>query len=39
MIAAKFNHCDTIKLLVDNKADVYLVNEGYTAMEVAAKNN
>lgn len=38
MIAAKFNHHETAKLLVEYQCDYLIVNEGYTAMEVAAKN-
>lgn len=38
MIAAKFNHLETVKLLLDRGADINLLNEGYTAMEIAAKN-
>ncbi|CAK71714.1 unnamed protein product (macronuclear) [Paramecium tetraurelia] len=39
IIAAKFNHHETAKLLIQNEADYFFENEGYTAMEIAAKND
>ncbi|CAD8157141.1 unnamed protein product [Paramecium pentaurelia] len=39
MIAAKFNHYETANLLISNQADYFLENEGYTPMEIAAKND
>ncbi|CAD8062613.1 unnamed protein product [Paramecium sonneborni] len=38
IVAAKFNHHETAKLLIENQADFLLENEGFTAMEIAAKN-
>ncbi|CAD8068960.1 unnamed protein product [Paramecium sonneborni] len=37
IVAAKFNHYETAKLLIENQADFLLENEGFTAMEIAVK--
>lgn len=40
MVAAKFDHVDSSRIFVEQcNADIYALNDGLTAMEIAAKQN